>query len=247
VRPTPDGTLLIANSGLEMVLEARLSGEIVRIWDTLGENPWERISPAIDYRKGVSTKPHRSHPNHLFYIDQDIWVTRFEQRDAICLTAPGRRIEIGVERVHDGLLHGGWLYFTTVDGHVAIADPQTLQVVELIDLRQFYGDDDLLGWCRGLLVEAGQLWVGFSRIRPTKIRANVSWVRQGFRRSLPTRIACFDLGARRRVAEIGLENYGLNAVFSILPGVDRAEPRVAAEDMPHLEHSHYPTRRYLSF
>ncbi len=79
VRPTPQGTLLIANSGLDMVVEATLAGEIVREWSVLDEDPWDRFSREIDYRKVRSTKPHKAHPNHVFYVGDDIWVTRFEQ------------------------------------------------------------------------------------------------------------------------------------------------------------------------
>src|SRR5581483_2361498 len=72
VRPTPEGTLLAANAGLEMILEVTPAGEVLRVWNVLGEEPWARFSPEIDYR-GVSTKPHRSHPNYIFYINDEIW------------------------------------------------------------------------------------------------------------------------------------------------------------------------------
>jgi hypothetical protein len=102
VCPTPDGNLLVAISGLDMVVEVSLCGDVLREWDVLGNCPWTRHSREIDYRKGISTKPHPSHPNYVFCVDDEIWVTRFEQRDAICLNRPNRKIEIGIERVHDG-------------------------------------------------------------------------------------------------------------------------------------------------
>ncbi len=81
-------------------------------------------------------------------------------------------------------------------------------------------DDRPLGWCRGLLTRGHQAWVGFSRLRPTKLRQNLSWVRHGFRetvhqRRLPTRIALYDLERPARLRDIDLEGAGLNAVFSI--------------------------------
>jgi hypothetical protein len=78
-----------------------------------------------------------------------------------------------------------------------------------------HDEDRLLGWCRGLLVGGGKVWVGFSRIRPTKFREALSWIRQGFAQSSPTHIACYDLDKRRCLKEIDLEAYGLNAVFNI--------------------------------
>ncbi|MGE5138180.1 MAG: hypothetical protein ACM3JD_01850, partial [Rudaea sp.] len=82
VRPTPEGNILVANAGLEMVLEITFQGEILRTWNVLGEDPWGRFSQSVDYR-GLSTKPHRAHPNYVFYVGDEIWATRFHQGDAI--------------------------------------------------------------------------------------------------------------------------------------------------------------------
>ncbi len=216
VRPTPEGNLLVANSGLEMVLELEPCGKPLREWNVLGEDPWGRFSRGVDYRRGINLKPHRAHPNYVFYVEDEIWTTRFEQRDALCLTRPGRRLPIGIERVHDGVVHRGRLYLTTVDGHLVVANPHTLAIEEVVNLATLHRENDLLGWCRGLLVEGDRVWIGFSRIRPTRFREAVSWIRRGFNRALPSHIACYDLAHRRCLVEIDLEDHGLHAVFSIL-------------------------------
>jgi hypothetical protein len=218
VRPTPDGNLLVANSGLDMVLEMTTEGQVLREWNTLGEPPWERFSRDIDYRRIGSTKPHRSHPNQIFHVGDEVWATRFEQRDALCLHDPNKRIDIGYERVHDGLVHGDRIYFTTVDGHVIIVDVHSLAIERVLDLNELGEENVQLGWCRGVMVDDGRLWVGFSRLRMTKVRENLSWVRWGFKRQASTRVACYDLDDPRLVAEIDLQEHGLDAVFSILPG-----------------------------
>lgn len=217
VRPTPEGHLLVANTGLDMVLEVTLDGRVLREWSVLDADPWERFSRAVDYRKVKTTKPHHAHPNQVFYIGNEVWATRFEQKDAICLTSPGRRIDIGVERLHDGLVHGGKVYFTAVNGKIVVADAESLRVEEVIDLTDFHDRDTLLGWTRGIMVEDDGIWIGFSRLRPTKFRENVGWVMRGFRHVLPTRIARYDIRSRRCTASIDLEQVGLSAVFSILP------------------------------
>ena len=103
VRPTSDGTLLVASSGLDMVQEITIDGgRVVREWSSLEEPIWSYFSKDVDYRP-ISTKPHRSHPNHLFFIDGELWTTRFCQKDAISLEDRSRRIEIGVGSPHDGL------------------------------------------------------------------------------------------------------------------------------------------------
>jgi hypothetical protein len=218
VHPTRAGTLLVANSGLDMALELSASGAVLREWSTLGEEPWARFSRAIDYRKGVSTKPHRSHPNYVFTVGDEPWATRFQQQDAISLADPARQIPIGIERVHDGSLYGGLLYFTTVNGRVVVVEPRSLRIEAVIDLSELHPPDTLLGWCRGILVQGDLAWVGFSTIRPTKFRENVAWVARRFRQVLPTRIACYDLARARFLGAVDLQAHGLNAVFSILPG-----------------------------
>ncbi len=216
-RPTPEGNLLIANSGLDMVLETTMEGKILRVWNVLGEDPWERFSRDIDYRKIASTKPHRAHPNHVFYIDGEPWATRFQQKDAICLTDPSLRISLDVEKVHDGVVYGEHIYFTAVNGNVLIANTKTLKVEEIIDLNTIQKEDTLLGWCRSILVNGENAWVGFSRIRPTKIRENVGWIVHGFKRVFPTHITLYDFKARRMIREISLEDHRMGAIFGIFP------------------------------
>jgi hypothetical protein len=215
VHPTPTGSILIANAGLERVMEVTLEGEVLKTWNVLGEELSE-ISSEIDYRK-VSTKPHRSHPNYLFYLDSQPWATRFHQGDAICLTQPEKRIQISKERIHDGVVHNGWIYFTSVNGCIYIANSSTLKIEKVIDLNQMHSNESLLGWCRSLTIDEDKLWVGFSRIRPTKWRENVGWALRGFKDARPTHIACYDLSKNECVAEIDLEPMGLNVVYSIFP------------------------------
>ena len=215
VRPTPTGSLLIANTGLDMVVETTPAGELIRLWNVLGEDPWARFSPDIDYRRVPTTKPHLAHPNHVFHIGDEPWATRFQQKDAISLVDSTRRIDIGLERVHDGVVHGDRVYFTTVDGKVAIADIDSLAIVEVIDLTAAHPKDTLLGWARGLMIDGDHLWVGFSRIRPTKFRENVGWVLRGLKRDFGTHVGCYDLRTRRLVVQIPVEEFGLSAIFGI--------------------------------
>ena len=220
VVPTQSGTLLVAVSGLEMVVEVTLEGDVVREWNVLGEDTWAKHSRTTDYRQGVELKPHRAHPNQVFFIDGVPFATRFELRDAIALDDPGRHISIGGERVHDGVVREGMVYFTTVDGCVAIVDASTLEVVEKHKLGRIPAgrdDDGLLGWCRSLHVDGEFCWVGYSRIRPTKLRQTVSWVRTGGASQAPTRISRYRLSDWKCDAEIDLEPFGLNAVFTVTP------------------------------
>jgi len=225
VAPASDGTLLAANTGLDMVVKFTKEGNLLNAWGVLDEAPWSRFSPATDYRKIESTKPHKSHPNFVFEMNNETWVTRFTQRDAICLNDRTKRIDIGVAQPHDGLLRGHNLYFTTVDGRVVVADAHSLQVKETVNLQSINGHDALLGWCRGLLpIDKTKLWVGFTRIRKTQFKENILWVKSIFRPGMgekPTHIALYDIEKKRCIQEFDLEAHGMNIVFSIFP----ADPR----------------------
>ena len=232
VYPTAQGTLLIMVTGLDMVAEVSLEGELLRHWDVMGQDTWSIFPRNTDYRKIATTKPHRAHANHIFQLGDEIFVTRLQQRDAISLQDPQRRIEIGIQRPHDGFLFNGSLYFTTVDGHVVTANPKTLQVERILDLNQMSGSSgESLGWCRGLCpVDERFLWVGFSRVRPTKFRENLNWIRQQKRNHRPSHIALYDLQSGSCVEEIETEPHGIGVVFTLfqpqfVPGETRHPDR----------------------
>ncbi|HEX3130508.1 MAG TPA: hypothetical protein VH394_24435 [Thermoanaerobaculia bacterium] len=222
VTPGPDGTLFVAVTGLDAVAEVSREGELVRLTSVLGGDVWERFDRNIDYRKVPTTKPHRSHPNYVFFLDGRPWVTRFEQRDAAPLDLSEDPFRIEIQGVHDGHVNGGKLIFTAVNGHVVTFDLESGERCAVDLNRLMEPDDDRpLGWCRGLHAsEDGRLaWVGFSKLRPTKLKQNLSWLRNGFKETarLPTRIALYDLERPARLREIDLEPAGLNAIFSIHP------------------------------
>lgn len=214
VRPSLTDGLIVAVTGLDLVVELGFDGAVRNEWSPVDADPWQRFSRSVDYRKIRTTKPHSAHPNYTFFLDDELWVTRFEQRDAISLTRPGRSIELGGERVHDGVVDGERVYFTHVDGKVSIARCSSLTVEQRIDLAEFYEPGTLLGWTRGLAVDGAGIWVGFTRVRKTRFRENVAWVKG--RRSMPTRVTYFDLAARRRGPTIELERSGINALFGVL-------------------------------
>jgi hypothetical protein len=217
-----DGNLLVVSTGLDMVIKCTPQGKVVEELNVLGENPWTRFSQAVDYRKVETTKPHASHPNFAFELDGELWVTRFNQRDAISLNGSGRRIDINLEKPHDGILRGDWIYFTTVDGKIVVVNRHSLQVEEIVDLRGISDIGQLIlpAWCRGLLpVDERRFWVGFTRIRKTQFKENIRWIKtvlQEGRLAKPTHIALYDIAEKRCCKEIDLEPYEMNTVFSIL-------------------------------
>lgn len=222
-----DESLLIANTGLDQVLEIRIDrddnalSELVHQWSANDSDTWSRFDQDKDYRLVATTKPHQCHPNFVGETGEGIFTTRFHQQDAfdvvnkkvVCEGLPGNP--------HDGLIRGDLIYFTTTDGCVAIYDWRRGKPIETIKLSDFQQSGELLGWCRGIeLAVESTAWIGFSRIRPTWLRKNLSWIKQGFQLkgeygTLPTRIAQYDLQSGKHLREFDLEPYGMNAVFGI--------------------------------
>jgi hypothetical protein len=218
-----------------MVFKVSLAGEVVQEWCVVDEAPWTRFSRSVDYRKIETTKPHLSHPNFVFELNGETWVTRFTQRDAVSLNGSNGRIDIAMEKPHDGMLWGDYLVFTVVDGRLIIANRHTLRVDRVIDLRQIQDRNQqvLPAWCRGVLpVDARTMWVGFTRIRRTLFRENVRWAKMVLREGTvvkPTHIALFDIANGVCQKEIDLEPYGLNCVFGIFPAKEESDPATSAK------------------
>jgi hypothetical protein len=225
VVPDAEGNLVVTSTGLDLVVKVTPDGRVLEEWNVLGEDPWSRFSRDTDYRKVDSTKPHKSHPNFTFEMEGKTWVTRLNQRDAICLHDRSRRIEIAAQPPHDGLIRGDHIYFTTVDGTVVMVDRRTLRTKETIDLKGINGHKSLLGWCRGLMpLDDTTFWVGFTRVRKTNLRENVLWVRNIFREGMtekPTHLALYDIVEKKCLQEFDLEAHGMNVVFSVFPAASR--------------------------
>lgn len=222
-----NGELVIVNTGLDMVMVMSAEGDLLAEYSVSDERPWTRFSKDIDYRKVQSTKPHKSHPNFAFSLDCELWVTRLEEKDAVSITKPGERIEIKISYPHDGLVRGGGIYFTTVDGHILVFDAKSKALRRAVDLNPITGRDKALGWCRGLeVLGPDQVVVGFTKLRRTKFHEKLIWVKEQFRGELllseATRIAAYDLKKEELLWEVELdfEAYGLNTIFAIHNATD---------------------------
>ena len=209
----------VASTGLDMViLLDKETLEPVRFINPLGKDPWERFSRSVDYRKINSTKPHEIHPNFVFEINGEIWTTRFYQEDAVNIDDPTKRIDIGVDKVHDGHVVGDHIYFTTVNGCVVIANKHTLRIDDVIDLNKIDDIKTPLGWCRGLAISNGIAYVGFSQLRGTAIKENVAWALNyiGAKSKQRTRISAYNLKELKKVGEYILPKDSSNVIYSIL-------------------------------
>jgi hypothetical protein len=208
--------LWVCNTGLQAVHKMTLDGRVLETFSTTETSTWTTYNPAEDYRFR-DTKPHAIHPNYLFELNGDIWVTRFMTRDAVHLHDHSRRMDIGVGCCHDGCVRDGLVYFTTVTGHVVICDARTGARVRDIDLNQMQEDKVQLGWCRSInLLPDGKALVGFSQFRMSKQRQIVEWILTRGPR-LPSRVVLYDLSKPAVLDEMELpDRYAFGGLFSII-------------------------------
>ena len=198
----------VVNTGLDSIVEV-VDGKDTKHLSTLKSNKFSKYQPDKDYRQIESTKPHLTHPNFGFVLNNKLWVTRCDTMDAICLEDDSLRIDIGQNLVHDGVVYKNNIYFTNVDGQVQVFDTETRKLKLTSNLNHFI--PDLEGWCRGVLpVSANLVLVGFSKNRSSK-KLNVTAHSYG-------KIILIDILKHQKVWEVNTSALGLDAIFSILPG-----------------------------
>ncbi len=165
------------------------------------------------------------HPNHLVVWRGRTWVTRGGRGDVVPLEG-GPPVQVADVVIHDGFACDEGVWFTAVDGRLVLVDLDQRRVLRSVVIA----GDGALGWCRGLVLDGDTAWVGFTRLRATRLRRNLAWLAGRLRGhttvgTRPTRVVRVELGTGRVLEECPLEAHGVDAVFGLcgLPGalVDR--------------------------
>ena len=88
--------------------------------------------------------------------------------DAVCVNNPNKRIFIGDGLVHDGVVKGKYIYFTTVNGRIKVFDKKTLQLCTDIDLAIVA--PHWKGWFRGIVpITSGLVLIAMSKPRRCEV------------------------------------------------------------------------------
>lgn len=219
-----DDTLLVANTGLDCIVEMTRDGETLGMTSVTDEDVWERFDRHKDYRKVATTKPHQAHPNKVFELGGQTYATRFIQKDAIPLNGTGPRFEIGLDNPHDGHRFGDEIIFTTIRGYLSCHSPdgKLIRQINLADAKGRDKKEVALGWARGMcMLDDRHVAVGYTRLRPSRFReqmqiAKYALGKRNSRGESPTRIVVYDIQKNEQVTEFDLEPHGLNAVFAIM-------------------------------
>jgi hypothetical protein len=205
VARTPDGLLAVA-TGAGGVVDV----ETGRFWPVRpGVRP-----PVDDLRWRETHDP--QHPNHVFAWRGRTWVTRGGGGDVVPL-AGGPAVSVADVVVHDGVPVDDGVWFTAVDGRLLRIDLDDGRVLATVRLG---GGEAPLGWCRGLAVDGDLAHVGFTRLRATRWRRNLAWVRGRLRGGTtvgdrPTRVVTVELRTGRVLREVDTEPFGVDAIFGL--------------------------------
>ena len=217
----------IANTGRDSVLILDKHGKMIdeiELIDHLDSVKEKNISDRfgdVDYRLIPSTKPHLIHPNHIVEINNQVWVTRFMQKDIFNIKT-SETISIDVGNPHDGINTEFGILTTTTNGNLHIVKNDSNIIIPIYKCENYtkYYSDLEMGWMRGVCpVSEEFFWLGFSVLRPTKsveflIEFKNKILNKNFNKSAPTRIDLYSIYSKKIIESIVLENY-IDLVYSI--------------------------------
>ena len=217
-----EGRLHVVSTGLDALLVFdEADQDIVEVHSVNDTDTWSRFDQDTDYRLVSTTKPHMSHPNFVYRHHGERWVSRFEQRDTRRIDGTQVSLRLADDPVHDGVVVGDDVWFTVVSGQVVVTRPAEQRVLARYDLNAMAPRSSRpLGWCRGIHVTPEHTLLGFSRLRPTQLKQNLSWLRRPLGKQLeplPTRVCAYDLQGGKKLESWTLESLGISSIFSILP------------------------------
>ena len=220
------GKLHVVSTGLDVVLVLGDHDEVVEVHSATGTDPWARFDRDTDYRLVPTTKPHGAHPNYIFESQGHRWVTRFEQRNALGIDSDAASVKIAKDPIHDGVPTADGVWFTVVSGQVVKLDPTCSRELARYNLDAIGNEGGRpMGWCRGIHVEPERTLLAFSRLRPTKLKQNLKWLRGPLGKApeaAPTRVSAYDLEGGRKLQTWPLEDAGISSIFTVLPGAPPA-------------------------
>lgn len=215
-----NNNIYVANTGLDMIQVLDFDGNTIEELNAVDEPTWNRFSKDTDYRKVESTKPHKAHCNFVFFTPNgNRWITRLLQKDAICIDDPSKVIDLNVSHggPHDGRVIGDYIYFTITDGYIVVVNANTFIREYVLDLAAIHSKMSfgrpILGWCRGIEVNETNLFVGFTKLRKSKSREYIRWIKH-VGNSMESRIAQYSLSEKKLIKEVEL-NYRAASIYSI--------------------------------
>ena len=215
--------LVATSTGLDnVVVMDKQSGEVKEVLNTEGKDPWHRFNPEIDYRQVHSTRPHDCHPNYVFEANGNTWVTRCKQEDIINLNNPEQTVQICNDdpiSIHDGIRWKDKIVFTRVDGLLVFLDLNTMKETEIVD--PFKGTKQRpAGWSRGLFIHDNKFYIGYSKLRKTKLKDKLKFLAKGnvkYSSGNNALVVEYDFEKQTVTNVFETEDGALDAIYGIVP------------------------------
>jgi len=210
-----DDHIMICNTGLEMIQIFDYKWNLLQEVNLASVPTYERFDRNTDYRTVGTTKPHEVHANHIFELDNEIWVTR-GRHGAARLNDFSAKITMDVGLCHDGLVREDKIYFSTVQGHIMAVDRRTLEIEDDIDINKDSPAGKQIGWTRGLEVVGNKAYLGITKIRGSKFKEYTKWIVKGEGILMPSSMLEIDLGTKNIVDTYKMQNYQDAAAYTII-------------------------------
>ena len=189
-------------------------------WGGLSPAPWPATPDddgyhATDRRSAPFHRlkvPDRLHVNHVAAVGDRLLATCFADgtlRDLRTFEAVAR---VPGAFLHDGIVHGGALWLTAIDGTIFELDAHTF--VERRRLAAF--DTGHFGWCRGLAVSDQHLLVGLTEVRRGRLPRH-RWAEREPEGS-ETSVLLLDRADGRLLARVEVSDVARHSkLYSVLP------------------------------
>lgn len=187
VTSVPDG-VLVTNTGRDAVellghdltTKFRWSGISETEWLQRVDGHYEATGSYFDEADGfmpfcMRRLPDRHHVNYAVKLPDGRYVgSSLTHRAYIDLSTWRPISQVLAQPPHDGCLHQGRLWVTTVDGNVYSTD--TDGDFRFVHLFSLFDNAPHHGWCRGLYYSAGKLFIGITAIQ--EVSSRTSWLKR---------------------------------------------------------------------
>lgn len=197
----------VCSTGLECVEHYSHDLDFVQRFNMCETDTRERFDKEADYRLreiDKRTTPRQHHINNVVKIANETLVTRGKSESVS--TLDGHVVINGFPGMpHDGFVFEREFYLTTVNGFVEAFRVVTWERTRSYNLNKCYKKNEALGWCRGLSLDEGGMFVGFTKFRPSKSVDYIRWIQQK-PRELNTRVIRYSFTSNSLVDEFVLEN-----------------------------------------
>ena len=190
--------IYVCNAGMDTVDRFDHDGQLLHSFPMRPEPLEAWIDPAADYRYIPKTR-RDTQVNQVVPWKGELLVNLAHRHEVTRLDRSP--VFTGFPNmIHDGILRGGYYYWTTVDGKIVRAHEDTREVETVVDLREECHGPGEPGWCRGLEIVGNLAFAGFTQFRKPSKREFIKFAIRGGKH-YPSHVVCYDL-ARRRLVEM---------------------------------------------